>query len=348
MAAPTVHVLDYGAGNVRSVHNAIAAAGFAVATIATPADLDAARVVVFPGVGCFAATVDFLDARGFRAPLLAYLRSGRPFMGVCLGMQTLFDASAEAPGARGLGLVPGLVARLAPADGASVPHMGWNGAAAAAPGAVPALAPLGAPGARAYFVHSFAALPDARNAAWVAATTDYGGQRFVSAVARGNVFATQFHPEKSGRLGLAVFRAFLAAAAVAPLRPLDDAGPPPEPALAARLLDAAAPRTRVARRVVACLDVRSNDAGDLVVTKGDQYDVREAGGAGVRNLGKPVELCARYYAEGADEICVLNITAFRAEPLADEPMLRVLEAASERVFVPLTVRRGGARGDGAW
>jgi len=113
---------------------------------------------------------------------------------------------------------------------------------------------------------------------------------------------------------------------------------------------AAGPPTRVARRVVACLDVRSNDAGDLVVTKGDQYDVREGPGEGeggggggarpVRNLGKPVELAARYYAEGADEVCFLNITAFRSEPLGDAPMLAVLEAASARAFVPLTVGGG--------
>ena len=97
-----------------------------------------------------------------------------------------------------------------------------------------------------------------------------------------------------------------------------------------------------------CLDVRENDAGDLVVTKGDKYDVREKGDAGgdgtaqraVRNLGKPVELCARYYAEGADEVALLNITAFRAAPLEDLPLLAVLEAASASVFVPLTVRSG--------
>jgi glutamine amidotransferase/cyclase len=101
----------------------------------------------------------------------------------------------------------------------------------------------------------------------------------------------------------------------------------------------AAPRpTRLARRVIACLDVRTNDAGDLVVTKGDQYDVREAGA--VRNLGKPVELARRYYEEGADEITFLNITGFRDFPLADQPMLEVLRRTSEQVFVPLTIGGG--------
>ena len=97
-------------------------------------------------------------------------------------------------------------------------------------------------------------------------------------------------------------------------------------------------KTCIARRVIACLDVRSNDAGDLVVTKGDQYDVREEGE--VRNLGKPVELAERYYQEGADEITFLNITGFRDFPLKDQPMLEVLKRTSENVFVPLTIGGG--------
>jgi len=96
--------------------------------------------------------------------------------------------------------------------------------------------------------------------------------------------------------------------------------------------------TRLAKRIIACLDVRANDAGDLVVTKGDQYDVREAGE--VRNLGKPVALARRYYEEGADEITFLNITAFRDFPLQDQPMLEVLRQTSEQVFVPLTIGGG--------
>ena len=101
------------------------------------------------------------------------------------------------------------------------------------------------------------------------------------------------------------------------------------------------PKTSLVKRVIACLDVRSNDQGDLVVTKGDQYDVREnAGGGGrgeVRNLGLPVALCERYYKEGADEIVFLNITSFRQGVIDDMPMLQVLENSSERCFVPLTV-----------
>ena len=110
-----------------------------------------------------------------------------------------------------------------------------------------------------------------------------------------------------------------------------DLGAGPEP-------PAAAGETRLARRIIACLDVRTNDAGDLVVTKGDQYDVRDEGE--VRNLGKPVELARRYYEEGADEITFLNITSFRDLPLADQPMLEVLQRTSENVFVPLTIGGG--------
>jgi glutamine amidotransferase/cyclase len=160
----------------------------------------------------------------------------------------------------------------------------------------------------------------------------------VGALQRGRVCATQFHPEKSGAAGLDILSSFLDPSAPATRRPP---------------LTAAAQARGLAKRVIACLDVRANDAGDLVVTKGDQYDVREAGGAEgqvgeVRNLGAPVELAGRYFAEGADEVTFLNITGFRDFPLGDLPMLEVLRRASEGVFVPLTVG-GGIRGfvDGA-
>ena len=319
--------------------------------VSSPSELSSARVVVFPGVGAFGSTVSFLDEKGFRAPLLSYLHSGRPFLGICLGMQTLFESSEESPGAAGLGLIPGVVALFPSSPSYSVPSMGWNGVSLHQSG-IPALRNLDESG-KLYFVHSYRATVTPANARWVACTTDYGGSRYISAVAQGGIFATQFHPEKSGPVGLAMFRAFLESAQAAttgsPPAPL--ALPPSDPASAARILDTSAvPPTALCRRIIACLDVRSNDEGDLVVTKGDQYDVREVaapgagaegrGKGGVRNLGKPVDLCARYYEEGADEITFLNITAFRAEPLDDTPMLGVLEASSERVFVPLTVRVG--------
>lgn len=185
-----------------------------------------------------------------------------------------------------------------------------------------------------YYVHSYRVLPSEANAEWQLSLTDYGSP-YVGAVQKGNVVATQFHPEKSGAAGLALMKAFLEIALVgAPL----STGETSAPGRCAGDVP-----TNLAKRVIACLDVRSNDAGDLVVTKGDQYDVREhaEGEKGaVRNLGKPVELCKRYYDDGADEVTFLNITAFRDAPLEDQPLLKVLESASEQVFVPLTVGGG--------
>lgn len=166
--------------------------------------------------------------------------------------------------------------------------------------------------------------------------TDYGDVRYISTVQRGNVFATQFHPEKSGAVGLSILRSFLQRAGSIS----DPKACPPESLAALAMF----PRTVMVKRVIACLDVRSNDKGDLIVTKGDQYDVRESGegeGRGdVRNLGLPVSLCERYYADGADEVVFLNITSFRQGVIEDLPMLQVLEKSSEKCFVPLTVGGG--------
>jgi glutamine amidotransferase/cyclase len=169
---------------------------------------------------------------------------------------------------------------------------------------------------------------------WILSATDYGDHRYISMVQKGNVSAAQFHPEKSGAVGLEMIRSFLAARGKLKSSSTD--------ALSFSKLNSL-PRTILARRVIACLDVRSNDQGDLVVTKGDQYDVREndsAGKGGVRNLGKPVALCKRYFDEGADEVVFLNITSFRQGVLNDLPMLQVLQSSSQNVFVPLTVGGG--------
>ena len=171
---------------------------------------------------------------------------------------------------------------------------------------------------------------DLEKLGWTVAKARYGKEDFIGAIGKGKVFATQFHPEKSGEAGLRVIRAFLDG------RTFDT--------LAA---DQESPLTSLGltRRVIACLDVRANDAGDLVVTKGDQYDVREkdpqaAPGGRVRNLGKPVDMARRYYAQGADEITFLNITSFRNCPLVDLPMLEILRRTAESVFVPLTIGGG--------
>jgi imidazole glycerol-phosphate synthase len=311
-----ISLLDYGAGNVRSLRNAIQALGFSLTEIERPEDILKAERLIFPGVGSFGAAMRRLHALGYVEPLNAYLAQGRPYLGICIGLQALFEGSDESRGVPGLGLIPGQIRKFSGAQ-LSVPHMGWNGVRVARP------SPLFADyeGDKLYFVHSYRAVPGPENVDWVLATTDYGDP-FVSAVQRGRVGAVQFHPEKSGAAGLKLLRHFLAGEDRAEATPtVQTPGP-----------------TRLAKRIIACLDVRTNDAGDLVVTKGDQYDVREAGA--VRNLGKPVELARRYFEEGADEITFLNITAFRDFPLSDQPMLEVLRRTSENVFVPLTIGGG--------
>ena len=251
MARPKVHLLDYGAGNVASIRNAIRVVGFDIVDVESPADLASARVLVFPGVGAFGSAMSYLSTHGYVEPLRAYITSGRPFLGICIGMQTLFETSDENPGVAGLGVIPGAVARFASSPHYSVPHIGWNGVRVHVPS--PALAHL-SEASKLYFVHSYRAAVTPENCDWVAATTDYGDGPFISAVQRGAVFASQFHPEKSGALGLEVVRSFLSfASALEPGAPL-----PPAPAMAQLCTPvgeagAAAARspTRLAKRIIA-------------------------------------------------------------------------------------------------
>ncbi|KAL3656576.1 hypothetical protein V7S43_018575 [Phytophthora oleae] len=324
-----VTVLDYGAGNVRSLKNAIRAAGHSVKDVASVEDIRNAEVLIFPGVGNFRAAMEFLNASGYVEELKAYITANRRFMGICLGMQTLFEGSEECPGLKGLGVIKGKVSRF-PSEEVIVPHIGWNGITTWKQSALFAYLPVKTEEAKVYFVHSFRATKTDKNADWVLTTTNYGDLEFVSAIQKGNVMATQFHPEKSGAIGIAFLKGFLEKKDLA-----DHDKPIPSAATA--------PRTTLSKRIIACLDVRANDQGDLVVTKGDQYDVRESseGEEGnVRNMGKPVDLCKRYFEEGADEVAFLNITSFREQPMGDLPMVQVLEASSECVFVPLTIGGG--------
>ncbi|KAI5867118.1 imidazole glycerol phosphate synthase HisHF [Durotheca rogersii] len=329
---PVVHLLDYVAGNVRSLVNAVEKVGFAVEWVRSPAEVARAERLILPGVGHFGQCLGQLAAAGYLPALHAHVDAGKPFMGICVGLQAFFDGSDEDPAAHGLALLPGTLDRFDDADKA-VPHIGWNDADTSGK----SLHDL-RPGSKYYYVHSYKLpyVPGRLEAhGWTVATATYGSETFVGAVARGNVLATQFHPEKSGVAGLRVLRAFLSG---------DGAK-----TLGREVAAAASPAAQVGgsggsgltRRVIACLDVRANDDGDLVVTKGDQYDVRDkTSDRGVRNLGKPVDMARRYYEQGADEITFLNITSFRDCPVADLPMLEVLRRASETVFVPLTVGGG--------
>ncbi|KAI9167744.1 Imidazole glycerol phosphate synthase hisHF [Paramyrothecium foliicola] len=324
---PTVHLLDYVAGNIRSLVNAIEKLGYEVEWIKSPEDVEKAEKLILPGVGHFGHCMTQLSQANYLPAIRKHVESNKPFMSICVGLQALFEGSVEDPDVPGLGFIKGSLGRFDDSTKA-VPHIGWNSANTAE-------RPMYdlRPESKYYYVHSYR-FPynkgELEAQGWTVATGTYGDETFVGAVAKGNVFAAQFHPEKSGVAGLRTLRAFLTGEGAKALLP-DPASNLPD----VEFKDA------LTRRVIACLDVRSNDQGDLVVTKGDQYDVREKGSdRNVRNLGKPVELAKRYYEDGADEVTFLNITSFRDCPVADLPMLEVLRQTSRTVFVPLTIGGG--------
>lgn len=194
-------VVDYGAGNLRSVARALAHLGHEPLVTADAAAIRAARALLVPGVGAAADTMRSLETLGLAEPIRAHIAAGRPFLGVCMGLQALLSGSEEGGWHPCLGVVGGKVVRLPP--GLKVPHMGWNTVRQERPH------PIfdGIPDeAYFYFVHSYHVAPD--DAAVVAATTDYG-VRFPSVLIQDNVIGTQFHPEKSGDLGLRLYDNFV-------------------------------------------------------------------------------------------------------------------------------------------
>ena len=193
-------VIDYQSGNVRSVTRALESAGVSPLVTGNPAELPGADAVIFPGVGSGPAAMSALEDRGLVAPLQDYVASGRPFMGICLGLQLLLDRTEEGD-ASCLGIIPGHVKRLP--DGLKVPHMGWNSVEFEADHPVLRDIPQGS---HFYFVHSYYAAPSEQT--WVAGTTEYSVP-FCSVYAKDNLVATQFHPEKSGPVGLRVYRNFV-------------------------------------------------------------------------------------------------------------------------------------------
>lgn len=191
-----VAVIDYGAGNLVSIEQALTFVGAEVRLATGPADLADAQAVVVPGVGAAGPAMHRLNRAGLVDPLLRWIALGRPYLGICLGLQLLFDGSDE-DGAATFGVIPGRTIRL---DGApTLPHIGWNQVERRREHAL--FAGL-ANGTDFYFVHSYAGLPQGAMAGQVTlAETDHGG-RFVSAVDRGNVLGVQFHPERSGGSGV--------------------------------------------------------------------------------------------------------------------------------------------------
>ncbi|KAM0524032.1 hypothetical protein ACHAPE_001287 [Trichoderma viride] len=324
---PTVHLLDYVAGNIRSLVNAIEKLGYEVDWVRSPEDVPRAEKLILPGVGHFGHCMTQLSQAGYLPAIKKHVEAGKPFMGICVGLQAIFEGSEEDPEVPGLGLVHSKLTKFDDSD-KSVPHIGWNNANTG--GKV--MYDL-SPDSKYYYVHTYKCpynKADFEAQGWTVATGTYGNETFVGAIAKGNIYATQFHPEKSGVAGLRTLRAFLTGSGAQNL-----GADMPSGAASTEHKDG------LTRRLIACLDVRANDQGDLVVTKGDQYDVREKGAdRNVRNLGKPVEMAKKYYESGADEVTFLNITSFRDCPLADLPMLEVLRQTSQTVFVPLTIGGG--------
>jgi imidazole glycerol-phosphate synthase subunit HisH len=200
--APLIAVCDYGIGNLHSAHKALARQGADARLTADRGVIAGADAVVLPGVGAFGACMAALRSSGLEDPVREAIASGRPFLGICIGTQMLFDDSEESPGVSGLGVVPGTVRRLAGA--VKHPQMQWNQVDVLDP-AEPLFAGLG-PRPWFYFVHSLHGVPE--DPTTVAATCEYGG-RVNAAFRAGNVFASQFHPEKSAAAGKRLFSNFV-------------------------------------------------------------------------------------------------------------------------------------------
>ena len=199
-----VTIIDYGAGNVPSVERALDRLGAESEQSGSPGDISKAHVLLLPGVGHFSALVRALDEQNMRAPLVDAIRRGVPFLGICLGLQVLFESSAESPQLRGLNLLPGKVCALP--SSVKLPHMGWNRIAANRGSRL--LAGI-ASSAYFYFAHSYAA-PDSNG---LAAATCFHGTSFAAVAEKQNIYGVQFHPEKSGDAGSRLLENFLRLAA---------------------------------------------------------------------------------------------------------------------------------------
>jgi len=209
-----VSIVDYGMGNLFSVSRALEHCGATPVLVSKPADIENAQHLVLPGVGAFADGMAGLRALNLIEPLQRYAASQRPFLGICLGMQMMMDWSEEFGRHEGLGIIAGGVIPVSPRDAAGAPHKvpligwssleipshrnGWDGTVLHAT----------KPGAATYFVHSFMAAPEQETD--LLANTDYGGVKVCAAVSRGQISGCQFHPEKSGEVGLGILKAFLA------------------------------------------------------------------------------------------------------------------------------------------
>jgi len=305
-----IALVDYGAGNLTSVRKALAAIGAEVWTPTAAAELTRARAIIVPGVGHFDSTKS-LDQE-WRAAIRGCVDAGVPLLGICVGLQWLFEGSTEAPDIPGLAVFAGRCQRL-PAVTAGgrrlkVPHVGWNRLTLPRPSVLMAGIP---DAAQVYFTHSFAA-PVVQD---TAAICEYGVP-FSAAVERGHVAAVQFHPEKSGEVGLQILRNWMAMVS-------GDAAPRPDLTVAPGARSAST--GEASKRIIACLDVR-----DGRVVKGVNFE-------GLREAGDPAELARRYNVEGIDEVVILDVTATLE---ARQARAHTIHAVAREIFLPLSVGGG--------
>jgi imidazole glycerol-phosphate synthase subunit HisH len=199
-----ISIVDYGMGNLRSVKKAFESLGFSAALTGDGEEIANSSGLVLPGVGAFGDCMKNLEEYGLSAPIKSFIDNGKPFLGICLGLQLLFEGSEESPGARGLGVLKGWVVRFPKfeEERLKVPHMGWN-QVEIKPGF--SIARGINDHSWFYFVHSY--FPEPENEGVIAGRTQYGIE-FTSAVQEENVFACQFHPEKSGTTGLKILKNF--------------------------------------------------------------------------------------------------------------------------------------------
>ena len=195
-----VTIIDYGSGNLRSVQKAMERVGVEARITDDPNVVAESSHLVLPGVGAFGDAIRAIRGRGLVEPILAHIRADRPFLGICMGLQLLFESGSEGGHHEGLGVLAGEVTRFELPPGMKIPQMGWNQVSWRTAGTSK---PTGNDGDHFYFVHSYVARP--RDETVIAATSDYGGP-FCAAVARGRLFATQFHPEKSQSAGMELLR----------------------------------------------------------------------------------------------------------------------------------------------
>lgn len=200
-----IAIIDYGVGNLFSVEKALAALGADAKITSDARTIAAANKIVLPGVGAFGDCMENLTATGLIPTIKDFVKTGKPMLGICVGLQILFEGSEESIGVAGLGLLKGKVRRIQ-APGLKVPHMGWNSLTIKSPRQPLDLFQGLSEKPYVYFVHSYHAVP--QDSSIVTATTEYGSE-LTAAVAKGNIQATQFHPEKSGDVGLAILKNFI-------------------------------------------------------------------------------------------------------------------------------------------